>query len=151
MAIASVYQEPNGLTIKQRLFCDYYLSNGYNGTQAAKSAGYSQTEGVCCSIGVENLGKPLIKKYIGARMKEAVEKVGVGVEWRLEMLKKIMGACMDGSASKDGVVTPEAAIKSIAEMNKMDGSYAPTQTEAKVTVDSCEEMDDLIAKSKSEY
>lgn len=30
------------LTPKQRIFCNEYLSNGYNGTQAAVKAGYKK-------------------------------------------------------------------------------------------------------------
>jgi len=44
------------MTIKQRLFCEAYLQNGFNATQAAITAGYSKkTAG---STGPENLEKP---------------------------------------------------------------------------------------------
>ena len=54
------------LTDKQKLFCEDYLSNGFNSTDAAKSAGYS--EKTAYSIGSENLIKPEIRDYIKKRI-----------------------------------------------------------------------------------
>ena len=54
-----------GLSEKQKAFCDYYIANGGNGTQAAKDAGYKgKNDKVFDSVARENLGKPRIKKYI---------------------------------------------------------------------------------------
>ncbi len=50
------------LTAKQKLFCSNYLSNGFNATQAAITAGYS--EDTAFVIGYENLNKPYIRKYL---------------------------------------------------------------------------------------
>lgn len=55
------------MTKKQMRFCDEYLID-LNATQAAIRAGYS--EKTAYSIGVENLKKPEIKKYIADRMAE---------------------------------------------------------------------------------
>lgn len=55
------------LTAKQQRFCDEYLID-LNATQAAIRAGYSKK--TAYSIGVENLKKPEIKKYIDSRMAE---------------------------------------------------------------------------------
>lgn len=55
------------LTAKQKRFCDEYLVD-LNATQAAIRAGYSRK--TAYSIGVENLKKPEIKKYIEQRMAE---------------------------------------------------------------------------------
>jgi phage terminase small subunit len=55
------------LTAKQQRFCDEYLID-LNATQAAIRAGYSKK--TAYSIGVENLNKPELKKYIDARMAE---------------------------------------------------------------------------------
>lgn len=55
------------MTAKQRRFCDEYLID-LNATQAAIRAGYSKK--TAYSIGVENLKKPELKKYIDARMEE---------------------------------------------------------------------------------
>ena len=50
------------LTDKQTLFIHEYLSNGFNATQAAKSAGYSSD--TAFTIGCENLKKPYIREEI---------------------------------------------------------------------------------------
>jgi phage terminase small subunit len=50
------------LTPKQRIFVESYTTNGFNATQAAISAGYS--EKTAYSIGSENLRKPEIKQAI---------------------------------------------------------------------------------------
>lgn len=58
-----------GLTKKQRRFCDEFIANGGNATQAAISAGYSRkTAG---QIGDQNLKKLEIEKYIRERTEEA--------------------------------------------------------------------------------
>lgn len=64
-----------GLSEKQKAFCDYYIANGGNGTQAAKDAGYKgKNDKVFDSVARENLGKPRIKKYIDERMAEIESK-----------------------------------------------------------------------------
>lgn len=50
------------LTAKQQAFINAYLANGFNATQAAIEAGYS--EKTAYSIGSENLRKPEIKSVI---------------------------------------------------------------------------------------
>lgn len=56
------------LTPKQKAFCDAYIENGGNATQAAAKAGYS--EKTAYATGAENLRKPQIKTYIADRQKE---------------------------------------------------------------------------------
>ena len=64
-----------GLSEKQKAFCDYYIANGGNGTQAAKDAGYKgKNDKVFDSVARENLGKPRIKKYIDERMAKIESK-----------------------------------------------------------------------------
>lgn len=59
---------PIKLTAKQRAFVNAYIANGFNATQAAISAGYS--EKTAYSIGSENLRKPEIKQAISALFTE---------------------------------------------------------------------------------
>lgn len=68
MAKKSCYRpEKNGLTDKQKRFCDEYLID-CNATQAAIRAGYSKR--TASSIGEENLRKPRIRAYLEERMAE---------------------------------------------------------------------------------
>lgn len=55
-----------GLTNKQRAFIEAYLACGFNATEAARRAGYS--EKTARSIGAENLTKPDIVAEISRRM-----------------------------------------------------------------------------------
>jgi len=57
-----VKKKKKKLTPKQKIFIHSYLSNGFNATQAAISAGYSENTAV--NIGNENLTKPNIKEYV---------------------------------------------------------------------------------------
>jgi hypothetical protein len=60
-----------GLTGKQLAFIDAYVGESrFNGTKAARIAGYSGTAAVLDSVARENLGKPRISGAIAARLKE---------------------------------------------------------------------------------
>lgn len=149
MAIASAYKDHNGMTLKMRLFCEHYLSSNFDRTAAIRSAyGKDKSDKVCWAMASENLRKPAIIKYLENRMKEALEKAGVGLEWRLNVLKQTAEASLNGSTSKDGLVNPDGAIKSVAELNKMEGTYAPVQSESKVTLSDVDNkhVDELIEK-----
>lgn len=60
-----------GLTTKQRLFIESYLSNGFNATEAARQAGYKGDARTLAVIGFENLRKPNIAAVVSERMNEA--------------------------------------------------------------------------------
>lgn len=127
--MATAYQS-DGMTIKQKLFCVNYLSNGYNGTEAVMNSGYSPSNRhVAKNIAAENMAKPAIKKYLEVRMKEAIEEAGVGVKWRLDMLRQATEACMNGAATKEGYVNAEGLVKTVSEINKMAGDHAAVKTE----------------------
>lgn len=73
------------LTAKQQVFCDEYLIS-LNATQAAIKAGYSERSARV--IGLENLTKPALKKYIDERMNEEREK---RIASREEILQYLTG------------------------------------------------------------
>ena len=63
----------NQLTVKQRLFCEYYLGECIsNATQSAIKAGYS--EKTARFIGCQNLKKQNIKEYISKLSNKLIEK-----------------------------------------------------------------------------
>ncbi|SHI78797.1 Terminase small subunit [Anaerovibrio lipolyticus DSM 3074] len=79
-----------GLTPKQRAFCDYYIANHGNATQAAKDAGYNcKSDLAFRSQGTENLTKPNIVAYLDLVSKEAAAKRLVGKDEALEILSGI--------------------------------------------------------------
>lgn len=58
------------LTTKQQAFVEAYLSNGFNGTRAAESAGYNGDETTWAVIAYENLRKPQISEFVDKRIAE---------------------------------------------------------------------------------
>lgn len=60
-----------GLTTKQRLFVETYLSNGFNATDAARVAGYKGNDTTLSAVGYENLRKPQIAAVVSERINEA--------------------------------------------------------------------------------
>jgi len=66
------------LTARQEAFARNYVANGFNATQAAISAGYSQD--TANEQGSQNLAKLSIKKRIDELMAGAVSKSKIGAE-----------------------------------------------------------------------
>ncbi len=58
------------LTPKQALFVSEYCSNGYNGYQAAKAAGYKGSYFVLANVATENLKKPYLKAVIDDNIRQ---------------------------------------------------------------------------------
>ena len=75
------------MTAKQRRFCDEYLID-LNATQAAIRAGYSKK--TAYSIGIENLNKPELKKYIDSRMAEKESELIADQDEVLKYLTAVM-------------------------------------------------------------
>ena len=79
----------DGLTEKQKRFCDEYLID-LNATQAAIRAGYSkETAG---AIAGENLNKPIIAEYIKKRMDERGKRIEITQDFVLRELANIASA-----------------------------------------------------------
>lgn len=75
------------MTAKQQRFCDEYLID-LNATQAAIRAGYSKK--TAYSIGVENLKKPEIEKYIAERMAEKESQLIASQDEVLKYLTSVL-------------------------------------------------------------
>lgn len=73
------------MTDKQRRFVEEYCSNGFNATQAAKDAGYS--ENTAQQTGSENLSKPVIQDAIQSFMGEFTKKAIVTTE---DLVKRLL-------------------------------------------------------------
>ena len=97
------------LTAKQNRFIEEYCSNGFNATQAAKAAGYS--EKTSNKMGSENLAKPLIQQGIQAFMGKASERAMVTVESLLAELDENRQIALAAE-------TPQAGAANTATMGK---------------------------------
>lgn len=130
------------LTLKQRLFCQHYLKNGYNGTRAAIDAGYS--ENCAQEIATENLRKPLVKGYIEQNMKETFDKLGMDLEYVVSKLKQGLELSIPTIKDEDDKEVKElkhetadvrAGVACISEYNKMCGHYAAEKKEITANVE----------------
>jgi predicted DNA-binding ribbon-helix-helix protein len=90
----------NELTPKQQLFVDAYLSNGFNGVDAARKAGYKGEYKTLSVVASENLDKPYIVKAIANRTNNVMRKaektiVNVYEEFHknLAFVSKLRDAC----------------------------------------------------------
>ena len=102
------------LTAKQQAFCESYVANGFNATQAAITAGYS--EDTAKSIGCENLTKPDIAKYIFEFKAKASEKALVTTEDVVKGLMKEAGSIEEDSS-------PTARISAWKALSDYTGGF----------------------------
>jgi phage terminase small subunit len=135
------------LTIKQRLFCRHYLKNGYNGTQAAISAGYSKHSAK--EIAVELLTKPLIRQFIDKRLREIEKKLDMDTEYLYSKLKDCIELALIDDEGKKILVNHNALLGAISEVNKMQGNYAAEKREIKHDVS--DKTADLIKQYEREF
>ena len=74
------------LTEKQYEFCELYLANGMNGTQAAKEVGYSRPTSQAGRL----LSKPTIKAYLSKRRSEIIDQIEITREELLSKIKRTL-------------------------------------------------------------
>lgn len=96
------------LTVKQKLFVEYYLVDR-NATQAAIKAGYKSK--AAASMGAENLRKPQIAEHIEKRMSEVAKKIGITQEKVLEALWSIAQRCLQAEPVLDREGNPTGEYK----------------------------------------
>lgn len=136
------------LTEKQEKFVAEYLSNGGNGTAAARAAGYKGNVDTLKTVANENLNKPYIRARID-KAYEKIEKKGIAsFEQKVELLWKIASVHSSPKYDDDGnesMVDGRVAIAAMAELNKMVGDLAAIKTDNRHTVVS---SDALIAAQK---
>ena len=104
----------DSLTSKQHAFCEAYVSNGFNGLQAAISAGYSESSAK--EIASENLTKPNIANYIAYFKEQASEKALVTTE---DVVKGLMKEA--GSSEEDS--SPTARISAWKALSDYTGGF----------------------------
>ncbi len=113
-------EELTPLTPKQKRYCDHYLSNGFNGTQACIDAGYSK--GNARTQSAQNLAKRNIASYIDARKLKDAKNLGITRDTLLQDIKDIMS-----NAQTDG--QHSVCMKGVELMTKMLGLNEPEKVE----------------------
>ena len=91
------------MTKKQERFCAEYLVD-CNATQAAIRAGYS--EKTAYSIGVENLKKPEIRKYIDEQLEAMQDATVASAQEVIQYLSSVMRGGAGWSPTHDGLPPP---------------------------------------------
>jgi phage terminase small subunit len=100
----------NTLTGKQLAFVSAYLTNGFNGRQAAIAAGYS--EETATEMAYENLRKPHIKKYIEEHRKKMEQKTSITVEKVIAELAKV------GFSNIQDFITADNELRDVSKIKR---------------------------------
>lgn len=111
----------NGLTDKQKRFCDEYLCD-MNATQAAIRAGYSKR--TAYRTGADNLKKPQIRAYIDKRMAEKDTEL---IATQNEVLQYLTSVMRGKSVAVEVVVDGEGAKLIEKEPSEMERIKAADQ------------------------
>ena len=122
------------LTDKQRRFTEEYCSNGFNATQAAISAGYS--EKTAKQQGCENLAKPYIQDAIQEFMSKATKKALLTTE------DVVRGLLKEAEYDGEGA-SPSARVSAWKALTDYTGGFDANKqkVETKVSVSDESELD----------
>jgi phage terminase small subunit len=117
------------LSAKHKSFCDEYLSNGMNCTQAYKSV-YGVSDKVAGSSGPRLMENDRIKEYLQQEMNKTSEKLEVTREFLIkEYLELIASAKVDEHFIDRGNWN-----KSLAQLSKLLGLDAPIKQQTDITI-----------------
>lgn len=122
----------DSLTSRQYEFVKHYIKNGFNAKQACLSAGYS--EGTSNTMGSKLLNNPVIKAMLGRSLERAEDKLLITFEYKLSKLKRIIDQYVPDEGDIGSHEQANVVIRAIAELNKMNGDYAPDK-QLRLTVD----------------
>lgn len=112
------------LSDKHKLFCDEYLSNGLNATQAYKSV-YGVSDKVAGPSGDRLLKNAKIEEYLQEQKQKTAERLNITKE---ELLRDLQDIKNNNKGIRDGI-----AIKAIEVINKMSGFDAPIKQDIQIT------------------
>ncbi len=143
------------MTPQQRKFVDAYLLCGCV-KSAAIEAGYSPD--TATFAGSRVLKKKWVKLYMDNQVKKIEEKFGIDFDWKVGKLKQCVELGMPAveevkflSLEEKALLKPAVAISAIAELNKMQGDYAPVKSETVNTHIVDGEIRELTEQYKRDY
>ena len=120
--------DAEGLTGKQRLFCDYYIKT-FNATQSAIKAGYSKN--TAYAIGAENLKKPQIKAYLTKLRDAYMEDEYLDTKRLLERHRQIAFYDVNDYVNDDGT---------LKDLSECDGSLIRKVSAEKTNIEQISEI-----------
>jgi phage terminase small subunit len=112
------------LSPKHKAFCDEYLANGLNATQAYKSV-YKTTDKVSESSGARLLRNDKVMEYLQQEGQKTAERLQITKEGLLNDLQDIK---MRNLGSRD-----QLSIKAIELISKMSGFDAPIKQDITIS------------------
>lgn len=112
------------LSPKHKAFCDEYLANGMNATQAYKSV-YKVTDKVAGPSGDRLLKNVKIEEYLHEQQQKTSERLQITKEELLRDLQDIK--------DRNKGVRDATAMKAIEIINKMSGFDAPIKSEITIS------------------
>ena len=104
------------ITEKQKKFCETYVSNNFNGTQAAIAAGYSKNSSR--SMGSQLLTKLNVQKYIEKLKEKTAKQLSITRESQVQELNELKQMAKE-------LAEVNNAIRAIEVQNKMLGLNEP--------------------------
>lgn len=126
--------ERTEFTYQERLFVIEYVNAKGDLRKACRLSG----------MPASTLEIPHVKEAIEHKVKKLESELEITAKWKIEKIREIIELnCYD---------RPELALTAIAELNKMQGDYAPTKTETKnLNANVCLEIKEQIAQYEKEY
>jgi len=115
----------NKLNPKHKVFCDFFLSNGENGTKAAISAGYKAHSSHAAANRLLKI--PEVKKYLEEEREKLRLKLNWTKETAYEKLKDLINIVNLENRMERGDY-----IKALQELNKLFGNYEPEKSEINI-------------------
>jgi len=130
----------NKLTGKERDFCYSYIANRFNGTRAARDAGYKGADNVLGAIANENLKKPKIRKLVNKLTNEYLadkKKLGRDVIAELATLgfRRIPDVVQKDSRGRILIKEFEDMNGAEAAINKIEVNQVDLTTGGEITED----------------
>jgi hypothetical protein len=124
-----------------------FIKEGYNNTQAYLKAGYTCVDDPNCGA-YQLVSKPPLSLHIRYYLQERAR--GVTRDWKYDKLRQIVENSVR-KTDENGVIVENIALNAIAELNKMQGDYAPVQS-VSVNVDrTVEDIRKVMIEYKKEY
>lgn len=139
--------KPRNLTEQQLRFCEAYLAEGI-ASRAAKMAGYKSPNRNAAAL----LQCKRILDYLNKREKQ-LTWVPITFEYKIDKLAKVIERSIPDEIDNGQLLMADykAGISAIAEANKMQGHYTPTQIQQTTIEASCEDIRNSRLAYKKEY
>lgn len=112
------------LSPKHKSFCDEYLANGLNATQAYKTV-YKVSDKVAGASAPRLLENVRVKEYLQQEGEKTAQRLQITKEGLLQDLMQIKENNID--------TRPATAMKAIEIINKMSGFDAPVKSEITIS------------------